>query len=170
MNAEPLNAQVNITPFDWPHHDGLIKLVSTIQQRELDIPITPDAQPDLQDPVNFFRVQGRGEFWIAAAPDGTVVGCSGLIYCGDHIVVLRKMFVHADWRGKPYGIAQQLLDASIAFARGRKSAKILLGTIDKFHAAHRFYERNGFELIQPETLPPEFPRMAVDNRFYQLQF
>jgi hypothetical protein len=34
-------------------------------------------------------------------------------------------------------------------------------------AAHRFYERNGFDEIDARALPASFPRMAVDTRFYQ---
>ena len=34
--------------------------------------------------------------------------------------------------------------------------------------AHRFYEKNGFEVIPRENLPPSFPVMAVDSRFYRL--
>jgi predicted N-acetyltransferase YhbS len=33
-------------------------------------------------------------------------------------------------------------------------------------AAHRFYERNGFVLIAEQDLPSNFPRMPVDNVFY----
>ena len=46
---------------------------------------------------------------------------------------------------------------------------IYLGTTEKFLAAHRFYEKSGFELIEPESLPATFPRMAVDKRFYRLK-
>ena len=45
---------------------------------------------------------------------------------------------------------------------------MLLGTTDKFLAVHRFYEKNGFRAVPPEDLPPEFPRMAVDTRFYAI--
>jgi hypothetical protein len=46
-------------------------------------------------------------------------------------------------------------------------AEIYLGTTEKFLAAHRFYERNGFGLIESSELPPAFPVMAVDTRFYK---
>ena len=35
------------------------------------------------------------------------------------------------------------------------------------NAAHRFYEKQGFTLIDPAELPASFPRMAVDSRFYR---
>jgi RimJ/RimL family protein N-acetyltransferase len=44
---------------------------------------------------------------------------------------------------------------------------VLLGTTERFHAAHRFYERNGFKRIAVIDLPATFPRMAVDTRFYR---
>jgi GNAT superfamily N-acetyltransferase len=53
-------------------------------------------------------------------------------------------------------------------ARRRGVREILLGTTERFLAAHRFYERNGFQPIDAAALPPEFPRMAVDTRFYRL--
>ncbi len=34
---------------------------------------------------------------------------------------------------------------------------------EEFLAAHRFYERNGFQRISDAELPPAFPKMAVDS-------
>jgi hypothetical protein len=45
--------------------------------------------------------------------------------------------------------------------------EIYLGTTEKFLAAHRFYERNGFQQIAPSELPLKFPKMALDTRFYR---
>ncbi|MGO7422080.1 GNAT family N-acetyltransferase, partial [Rhizobium ruizarguesonis] len=42
-----------------------------------------------------------------------------------------------------------------------------LGTTDKFVAAHRFYEKNGFTEIAKSALPRTFPLMAVDSKFYR---
>ncbi|HVN38503.1 MAG TPA: GNAT family N-acetyltransferase, partial [Myxococcota bacterium] len=36
----------------------------------------------------------------------------------------------------------------------------------KFLAAHRFYAKNGFREIAKSDLPPSFPVMAVDDRFF----
>jgi N-acetylglutamate synthase-like GNAT family acetyltransferase len=43
---------------------------------------------------------------------------------------------------------------------------IYLGTTAKFLAAHRFYEKHGFDLIEQDQLPSSFPVMVVDTRFY----
>lgn len=42
-----------------------------------------------------------------------------------------------------------------------------LGTTERFLAAHRFYEKNGFVLVDRSALPASFPLMAVDSRFYR---
>ena len=48
--------------------------------------------------------------------------------------------------------------------------EILLGTTEKFIAAYKFYEKNGFIEVAKASLPPEFPVMAVDVKFYRLGF
>jgi RimJ/RimL family protein N-acetyltransferase len=47
--------------------------------------------------------------------------------------------------------------------------EIYLGTTAEFLAAHRFYEKNGFKEIAKSQLPPAFPIMAVDTKFYKQQ-
>ena len=46
-------------------------------------------------------------------------------------------------------------------------AEIYLGTTEKFLAAHRFYEKNGFAEVRRDELPSAFPVMAVDSKFYR---
>ena len=45
--------------------------------------------------------------------------------------------------------------------------EIFLGTTDKFHAAHRFYEKNNFQQVPVDSLPANFSRMSVDSIFYK---
>jgi predicted N-acetyltransferase YhbS len=45
---------------------------------------------------------------------------------------------------------------------------VQLGTVEQLKAAHRFYERNGFESIAKEDLPVYFPLMSTDTMFFQL--
>ena len=49
---------------------------------------------------------------------------------------------------------------------GPRFTEVLLGTTEKFVAAQRFYEKNGFAEIEREELPVTFPLMAVDVKFY----
>jgi N-acetylglutamate synthase-like GNAT family acetyltransferase len=77
------------------------------------------------------------------------------------------MFVAAEVRGREHGVANRLLAALFAHAGEVGVTDIFLGTTDKFIAAHRFYERNGFSEIASKDLPRAFPLMAVDSKFYQ---
>ncbi len=84
-----------------------------------------------------------------------------------HRGALRKMFVHKNFRGKEYGVGQTLLNTVLEWAKQKKINEILLGTTEKFIAAQRFYEKNGFTEIEKRLLPGEFPVMEVDVKFYK---
>lgn len=159
---------VSIAPYADAQRDGVRDLIVPIQQQEFDIPITYADQPDLQDIPGFYR-KGAGEFWVAQNAAGRVVGSIALIDIGEGRGALRKMFVHPEFRGREHGVARRLLDTLLDHAKDRGLTEILLGTTAKFLAAHRFYEKAGFELVEEADLPASFPRMAVDTRFYRLR-
>ncbi len=158
--------EIVIIPFDKVYLQDLARMVLNIQQNEFGIPITLEEQPDLTDIPGFF-LAGKGNFWLALR-NGAVVGCIALKDIGNGRGALRKMFVDARYRGKQYGVGQGLLDILLAWARERGFLEILLGTTDKFLAAHRFYEKNGFVTTPKSSLPQEFPVASVDSIFYSL--
>ena len=103
------------------------------------------------------------------ALDGdNVVGSIALVDIGNNQCALRKMFVAKAFRGKPHQSAHHLLQTLITHARDKHVATIFLGTTSAFLAAHRFYEKAGFDLLDEADLPKSFPRLAVDTRFYQM--
>ena len=156
---------IRIVPFEPRHAAGVVAVILPIQQAEFDIPITLEAQPDLQDVASFYR-QGRGNFWVAL-DDDDVVGTIGLLDIGNSRVALRKMFVKASHRGHERAVALRLLQTALAWARAREVADVFLGTTAKFLAAHRFYEKHGFAEIARDQLPASFPVMTVDTKFYR---
>ena len=119
----------------------------------------------MKEVIRAFYQQGHGNFWVAEA-GGAVVGSIGLRDIGGGMGALRKMFVAQAWRGRTHGVAQGLLDALLQWATVQQLAQIYLGTTAQFLAAHRFYEKNGFTELARADLPPAFPVMAVDTRFY----
>lgn len=155
-----------IVPYDKVYLQDLARMVTNIQQNEFGIPITLEEQPDLIDIPGFF-LAGNGNFWLALS-DGVVVGCIALKDIGNGRGALRKMFVDARYRGRQYGVGQGLLDTLLVWAREKGFLEILLGTTDKFLAAHRFYEKNGFCAVPKSSLPQEFPVASVDSIFYSL--
>lgn len=146
--------------------DAIIDLIVPIQAEEFGVAITATDQPDLRDIPGFY-LRGAGGFWIARDGD-RVVGTISIKDIGDGTAALRKMFVAPGYRGEPHRTGQVLLDALLTHARTVGLRRILLGTTEAFKAAHRFYERNGFVPIAKGDLPPAFPLMPLDTRFYAL--
>lgn len=154
-----------IVPFEAVHQAGVLDLIVGIQRREYGLAITAADQPDLTDIPGFYQ-RGAGNFWVATVDD-QVIGTIALREYAPGQGALRKMFVDAAYRGRA-GVAGRLLATLLAWARQRRIDTITLGTTERFLAAHRFYEKHGFAPIAAETLPADFPRMAVDTRFYAL--
>ena len=95
-----------------------------------------------------------------------VVGTVALMKLKNDIYSLRKMFVHANYRGSHSGLAGALLKTAENWAKSKSGVKIVLGTTEKFLAAHKFYSRNGYQPLAEAYLPADFPIMAVDKLFF----
>ncbi|EJZ20497.1 GNAT family N-acetyltransferase [Rhizobium sp. Pop5] len=158
-------SDIEIRPFAADDADAVLSVILPIQREEFGIDITADAQPDLRVIPDFYQC-GKGQFWVAVK-NGAIVGTVGLKDIGNDHAALRKMFVAAEVRGREHGVAALLLDRLFAHARDAGLTDIFLGTTDKFLAAHRFYEKNGFTEIAKTALPRSFPLMAVDSKFYR---
>lgn len=157
---------LHIRPFTVADEEAVVDVILPIQREEFGVAITADDQPDLRAIPDFYQ-QGSGNFWVAEVA-GQVVGTIGLKDIGAGQAALRKMFVAAPYRGREHGVAHALLARLLTDARVAGVREIWLGTTDKFLAAHRFYEKQGFSPISADALPDRFPRMAVDTRFYRL--
>ncbi|MDK1384597.1 GNAT family N-acetyltransferase [Sinorhizobium sp. 8-89] len=159
-----MTGEVEIRRFAAADEEGVIDVILPIQREEFGIAITIDDQPDLRSIADFYQ-SGNGDFWVATIGD-RVVGTLGLKDIGGSQAALRKMFVAPDFRGRGHGVAARLLERLLAHAEHRRIAAVFLGTTDKFLAAHRFYEKNGFAEISKDDLPIGFPLMGVDTKFY----
>jgi len=155
---------IEVVPFSIEHQAGVVGLILPIQQSEFGIPITLADQPDLGDIPGFYQT-GSGNFWVALS-GAQVVGTISLLDIGNGRGALRKMFVHSEFRGPRYGVARRLLETLLGWCDKNRIREVYLGTTAKFVAAHRFYEKNGFTEIEKSQLPPEFPVMLVDTKFY----
>ncbi|MDK1375723.1 MULTISPECIES: GNAT family N-acetyltransferase [unclassified Sinorhizobium] len=156
--------ELEIRRFAAEDEQGVIDVILPIQREEFGIAITIDDQPDLHSIPAFYQ-SGIGDFWVATAGD-RVVGTLGLKDIGGSQAAIRKMFVAPDFRGRSHGVAARLFESLLVHAERRKIAALFLGTTDKFLAAHRFYEKNGFAEITKDDLPAGFPVMSVDTKFY----
>lgn len=159
------DSAVSIRAYQSDDASAIADLIVAIQSQEFDIPISLSEQPDLAD-IDGFYGKGASGFWVAESQE-KIVGTIALLDFGDNKAALRKMFVAPDYRGSDIGVANRLLDHLIDEAQQRGVLEIYLGTTADFKAAHRFYEKNGFTHFSKTDLPPRFPIMAVDSRFYR---
>ena len=159
------NTGIKVGVFSNRYGQAVIDLIVSIQQKEFGLPITAADQPDLADIPGFYQT-GLGNFWVALQGD-RVAGTVALLDIGSGRAALRKMFVHPDFRGRGWGTAKELLAELLEWAGQKGMQEIYLGTTPKFLAAHRFYEKKGFEEIGRQDLPASFPIMAVDTKFYR---
>lgn len=123
---------------------------------------------DLSDIRGSYR---DGGFWVAEA-DGRVVGTVGVMPAGEGgLLVLKRMAVRKDYRGR--GVAKALCRAVLDFARQRPGcAAVVLNTIMLQHDARALYERLGFRRQRRFVLPTVYGRVAnctVTTYRYELQ-
>lgn len=157
--------EVKIETYTNSDKKDVADLILQIQNAEFGIPITLAMQPDLDDIPGFYQTNS-GNFWVAKMDD-KITGTISLLDIGDRKGALRKMFVDKDYRGKQFGVGQQLLNKLIEWAKQKGFTEIFLGTTEKFIAAQRFYEKNGFKEMAKKELPKTFPVMEVDIKFYR---
>jgi GNAT superfamily N-acetyltransferase len=155
-----------IQPIYNQYCQEIIDIILPIQQKEFNVSVTLEDQPDLHDIETNYHQTGGG-FW-GGFVNGELAGTIALISIGHQAGAIRKMFVKKEFRGKEYGIAQQLLEELIAYCKSVQITDLYLGTVDKLAAARCFYERNHFKEIKKTDLPSYFPLMNADNVFYHL--
>lgn len=155
-----------IKPIENEYSNAIVDLILNIQQKEFNVPITIEDQPDLFH-IDSFYYAGGGGFWGAFIND-KLVGTIALVKFADNAAAIRKMFVKKEFRGKEFSIAQKLLETLIAYSQENKINDLYLGTVSILEAALRFYEKNNFVRINKEELPKAFPLMAPDNVFCHL--
>ncbi|CTQ50031.1 GNAT family N-acetyltransferase [Jannaschia donghaensis] len=83
--------------------------------------------------------------WIAVDAQEARHGCIFCVWPAPDTAKLRMFLVEPAMRGT--GLAQRLLEAVIAHARGRGAARLVLWTHESHRAAGRLYGRNGFALL-----------------------
>ncbi|WP_428568240.1 GNAT family N-acetyltransferase [Pseudodesulfovibrio sp.] len=159
---------VRILPYDNHDTDPIVELITGIQIAEFGVATSAEKQPDLRDIPGYYQ-SGAGNFWLAFEGD-ELIGTIALKDAGDGVCALRKMFVRREYRGKGRGVAAGLMQTLLDWAGERGVAEIYLGTVDVYHAAHRFYEKSGFTEVSRHEVPASVPLMDVDVKYYRYRF
>lgn len=110
------------------------------------------------------------DYFVAEAPDGTVVGCGGLEIAWADLAEVKSLTVDAPWQGRNVG--RRIVEACLAEARSLGIRRVFCLTYQT-----EFFQKLGFRQIPKEELPhkiwstcincPKFPdcdevSMAVD--------
>lgn len=107
------------------------------------------------------------KYWLAVNEEEAVMGTIGVDKIKNNSVVLKRMFVQKSFRGKERGLAELLLQKALTWCKKENMDTIYLRTMNKFKAAHKFYEKNGFWQIDKTSLPIDFINNPVDDVFYK---
>lgn len=159
---------MRIVPFADHDCDAIVDLITTVQIDEFGVATSAEKQPDLRDIPNFYQ-QGAGNFWLAFEGD-ELAGTIAIKDVGQGVCALRKVFVKKEFRGKERGIAAALMRTLLDWAGEKGVREIYLGTVDVYHAAHRFYEKSGFTEVSRKQVPDSVPLMDVDVKYYRYTF
>ncbi len=121
----------------------LIQLISDVFAEYPGCVMDVDGEiPELRRIASYFE-EHDGQFWVAES-EGRVVGCIGHSPAAESSgIELKKLYVDASARVG--GVGSKLLAKVEDAARSRKAKFIDLWSDTRFHAAHHFYAKRGYE-------------------------
>ena len=154
-----------IVPLTKENETELRMFALDIQNDEFKLNLKVEEQPDLLDPVGFYLCGG---FWIAKQ-GSEIIGSIGLQKLTIEIGIMRKFFVKKERRGVSPSVAKLLFDQFLQQANNLKLKNIFLDTPGVAEASHRFYEKNGFKLIDDyQNLPNGYSFPDRNSKVYCL--
>jgi N-acetylglutamate synthase-like GNAT family acetyltransferase len=139
-----------ITSYKGKYKEQVIRLILDIQNNEAGIGLSLKEQPDLDNIEQSYMAAG-GNFWVAVNEQNKVVGTIALMNKKNGYAILKKFFVHSDYRSQKVGLKLYL--ALLDFCNQHNIKSIILDTPSVASASHRFYEKNGFIQITKGDLP-----------------
>jgi GNAT superfamily N-acetyltransferase len=142
-------------PFEAAHADGFRSLVADTL-REFGFEPDPELDADLDDPLATYAA-----LWVALE-GATVVGSVAMRDLGRGEVLLKRMYLRPDMRGR--GLGRELLDVALDWARAQRMRIVRLDTSERMIAAQRLYEANGFVRV-----PGDAPRQGQCRLLYELR-
>lgn len=143
----------------------IVNMLSDIQKKEFQIPITSETNSGVLKAEEEYYYNNSYHFWYAVNNEGKILGSIGLKKINNQYGEVKKLFVIKEYRGKE--VAQKLMTTLLKAAEKHKFEFLVLGTVDKFHAALKFYSKYGFTPTNLKELPQEFEVNPLDNRFFR---
>ena len=116
----------------------------------------------LSDVDDAETVYAERAIFLCAVADSAIIGTGAIKRVEDRECEMVRMFVDVAYRGR--GIARAIADELIGFARGAGYDRMRLSSNNALTAAHRLYEKMGFQPAAPWE-----PNGEVHSRYYILR-
>lgn len=158
---------MQLKPYEDKYKNQVIALILYLQNYDNKVDLSLEQQPDMNAIPRYYFETG-GNFWIVVNDEDLVVGTIGFLVKGK-TGVLKKFFVHPDYRGRDKGVSTPLYDKLIETAKEKELDAIVLDTPANCHAAHRFYEKKGFVRIEKDDLPVQYDYPDRDSLLFLLE-
>jgi N-acetylglutamate synthase-like GNAT family acetyltransferase len=143
-----LNLPIQILPYQEEHQAKIDLLLESIA-KEFNEPIsTSNVAKSILVP----------DVYLVAMLQNQLIGTISITKLKNSNSVLRKMFLHKNYRGQ--GIAELLVQYVVDWANNNSLNSIYLGTMTQFSAAQKFYTKLNFVQIDKQQLPNDFPQKS----------
>lgn len=90
------------------------------------------------------------EIFFLAKENNKIIGCGGIKELSSEEGLLKRFYIDKACRGK--GVAKQILEKVIAFAKEKNYSSLVLDTRNDNYQAQHFYEKNGFVKYVPKPI------------------
>ncbi len=151
-----------IKEYDPAFQKGINQMMQRIQD-EYPEPITTSHSTRI---IEVYKLP-RQKYWVAVH-EGKVAGTIGMVLYSGNSVVVKRMMVDPEFRGKVWNTASLLMEKGFDWARNNGAKEVYLGTMTQFIAAQKFYERKGFIKINKDELPADYSANPMDSIYYRL--
>ena len=96
---------------------------------------------DVEQPEKYYG--GEKDTFLIAEENGEIVGTVAVKEDAPQTALLRRVFVHKDYRGKGYG--KKLMNKALEFCFQHNYQNVVFRGVDKMQAALKLCLKNGFE-------------------------
>ena len=132
---------INVRRIQSTDTEHVKSLISGIMDKEFAKVRHAYQYHDLDDPCGHYA--GPRQIFLVAEKDGKLVGTAAIKEENADTALLRRIFVHKDYRGKGFG--EKLLSKAVEFCFENNYKTVKFRGTDKMQEALQLCVRNGFE-------------------------
>lgn len=132
---------VNIRRIQSDDTEGVKNLIKGIMDGEFSKESDVYTYQDLDNPVEHYG--GKRDIFLVAEKDGEIIGTVAIKEDGSDSALLRRIFVHKNWRGKGYG--ELLLSRAMEFCFEHNYKNVTFRGTDRMQTALKLCLKNGFK-------------------------